>query len=43
MKLFDDFSSLLSKGKYKAKHGKALKALTPKQMFPRLPKKSKSR
>ena len=43
MKLYDDFSSLLSKGKYKAKHGKALKALTPKQMFQRLPIKSKSR
>ena len=37
MKLYDDFSSLVSKGKYKAKHGKELKALTPKQMFQRLP------
>ena len=28
---------MLSEAKYKAKHGKGLKILTPKQMFQRLP------
>ena len=32
-----DYSVLLSEAKYKAKHGKGLKILTPKQMLQRLP------
>ena len=39
-KLFDffrDYSFLLSEAKYKGKHGKRLKILTPKQMLQRLP------
>ena len=34
---FRDYSLLLSEAKYKAKHGKGLKILTPKQMLQRLP------
>ena len=34
---FRDYSILLSKGRYKAKHGKGVKILTPKQMLQRLP------
>ena len=37
MKLKDDYSSLISKFKCRAKHGKGLKVLTPKQMFGRFP------
>ena len=37
MKLYDDYPSLVSKAKYKAKHGKGPKILTPKQMLQRLP------
>ena len=33
---FRDYSFLLSEAKYKAKHGKGLKILTPKQMLQRL-------
>ena len=36
MKLFDDYTTILSKVKYEAKHGKGLKILTPKQMLQRL-------
>ena len=39
-KIFDffrDYSCLLSEAKYKAKYGKGLKILTPKQMLQRLP------
>ena len=32
MKLYHEYSSLVSKAKYKAKHGEELKILTPKQM-----------
>ena len=32
MKLLDDYTTILSKAKYEAKHGKGLKILTPKQM-----------
>ena len=35
--LFDDYTTIVSKAKYEAKHGKWLKILTPKQMFQRLP------
>ena len=34
---YRDYSILLSEAKYKAKHGKGLKILTPKQMLQRLP------
>ena len=34
---FRDYFILLSEAKYKAKHGKGLKILTPKQMLQRLP------
>ena len=34
---YRDYSILLSQAKYKAKHGKGLKILTPKQMLQRLP------
>ena len=34
---FRDYSFLLSEAKYKAKHGKELEILTPKQMLQRLP------
>ena len=33
MKLYDDYSSLVSNAKYKAKHGITLKIFTPKQML----------
>ena len=33
MKLLDDYTTILSKAKYEAKHGKGLKILTPKQMW----------
>ena len=36
IKVFRDYSYLLSEVKYKAKHGKGLKILTPKQMLQRL-------
>ena len=36
MKSFDDYSRIVSKAKYKTKHGKGLKILTPKQMLQRL-------
>ena len=36
MKLLDDYTTILSKAKYEAKHGKGLKILTPKQMLQRL-------
>ena len=35
--LFDDYTTVASKAKYEAKHGKGLKILTPKQMLQRLP------
>ena len=35
--LFDDYTTILSKTKYEAKHGKGRKILTPKQMTERLP------
>ena len=38
IKLFDNFSRILSKGKYKSKHGIGLKILIPKQMLQRLPR-----
>ena len=34
---FRDYFIFLSQAKYKAKHGKGLKILTPKQMLQRLP------
>ena len=41
IKLYDDYSSLVSEAKNKAKNeatkGKGLKILTPKQLFQRLP------
>ena len=37
LKLFNDYSSVVSEAKHKAKHGKGLKLLTPKQMLQRLP------
>ena len=36
IKVFRDYSYLLSEVKYKAKHGKGLKILTPKQVLQRL-------
>ena len=36
IKVFRDYSYLLSEVKYKGKHGKGLKILTPKQMLQRL-------
>ena len=36
IKLFDDFFSMISEGKYKTKHGEGLKILTPKQIPQRL-------
>ena len=36
IKLFNDYSSIASETKHKAKQGKGLKILTPKQMLPRL-------
>ena len=35
--LFDDYTAIVSKDKYKAKHGKRCNLLTPKQMLQRLP------
>ena len=37
IKLYDDYSSLVSKAKNRAKHGKKLEILTPKQILQRLP------
>ena len=37
MKLYDDYSSMMSEAKYKATKGTGLKILTPKQMLQRLP------
>ena len=37
IKLFDDYSRILSEAKYKTKYGQSLKILTPKQMLQRLP------
>ena len=37
IKLFDYYSSIASEAKHKAKQGKGLKILTPKQMLQRLP------
>ena len=33
IKLFDDYTLMASEAKYRAKHGKGLKILTPKQML----------
>ena len=35
--LFDDYMTIVSKAKYKAKYGEGLKILTPKQILQRLP------
>ena len=35
--LFDDYTTIVSKAKYEAKHGKGFKILTPKQILQRLP------
>ena len=37
IKLFDDYSRIVSEAKYKSKYGEGLKILTPKQMLQRLP------
>ena len=37
MKLYDDYSSMMSEAKHKATKGTGLKILTPKQMLQRLP------
>ena len=37
IKLFNDYSLIMSDSKCKTKHGGGLKILTPKQMFQRLP------
>ena len=37
IKLFDDYSSMMSEAKNKATAGTGLKILTPKQMLQRLP------
>ena len=37
IKLFDNFSRIVSEAKYKTKYGKGLKILFPKQMLRRLP------
>ena len=37
IKLFNNYSSIASEAKYKAKHGKGLKILSHKQMLQRLP------
>ena len=34
--LFDDYTTIRFKGRYKAKHGKRFKTLTPKQMIQKL-------
>ena len=38
IKLFHDYFAIVSDAKHKAKYGKALKILTPKQILQRLPK-----
>ena len=35
--LFDDYTTIVSKAKNQAKHGKGLKMLTPKQMLQNFP------
>ena len=35
--LFDDYTTIVSKAKYKAKYGEGLKILTPKHILQRLP------
>ena len=37
IKLFNNYSSIMSEAKYKTKIGEGLKILTPKQMLRRLP------
>ena len=37
IKLFNDYSLIMSEAKYKTKHEEGLKILTPKQMLQRLP------
>ena len=37
IKLFSEYSSIVSEAKLKPKYGKGLKILTPKQMLQRLP------
>ena len=37
IKLYDDYSSMMSQAKYKATKGKRLKTLTPKEMLQRFP------
>ena len=37
IKLFNEYSKIISEAKYKTKYGEGLKILTPKQMFLRLP------
>ena len=36
IKLFNDYSPIMSEAKYKTKHGEGIKILTPKQMLQRL-------
>ena len=37
IKLFDDYTKIVSKAKFNAKHGEGLKILTPKQRLQTLP------
>ena len=37
IKLFSDYFSIVSEGKFNSIHGEGLKILTPKQMLQRLP------
>ena len=37
IKVYDDYSAMMSEAKYKATKGTGLKILTPKQMLQRLP------
>ena len=37
IKLFNDYSSIVSEAKYKSIHGEGLKILTPKQMLQIIP------
>ena len=37
IKFFGDYTRTVSEAKYKTKHGRSLKILTPKQMLQRLP------
>ena len=37
IKIFDNYSKMVSESKYKSIHGEELKILTPKQMLQRLP------